>query len=145
MTPEAIPSSPRLDGGGAAAAFGRTPEPIIPSPVDWLVVAIAKRDRVRVIYDAPPTADRSGAEFGEADKGGSSVFTHRDHNHDELGTLVQSLRKAIADIDYFQSGERKYDSFEFKCKGTPWLATGLRTVKANLLILRLAETLDRFG
>lgn len=145
--PEAGPSSPPIVDRVLSVA--EVADPVIPPPLDWLVVTMSKRDRVRIIYDAPAAGDQRGDDAAGSSGSGndvsSDVFAHRGHNHDELGVLVQALKRAITDVDYFQSGEWKYDSFEFKCKGTPWLALGRKTVKVRLLILRLIETLDRFG
>lgn len=139
---EAGPSSPRVLPAAEVA------DPVIPPPVDWLVVTMSRNDKMRIIYDTPTVDDQLGDTKGSSSgsgKGGSSSSAsvpRADDNHDELGVFVQAIRRAMTDIDCFQSGEWKYDCFEFKCKGTPWVT---RLVQVRLLLLRLVETLDRFG
>ena len=109
---------------------------VVPPPLEWLVVAPGGTDRLRVISDGPTTPREAAA----------APSSTKERDHDELGVLVQALRRAFAAVDYFQSGEWSVDSYEFKLKGYPWsAATGEKSVKAERLLLAVVETLDRFG
>jgi hypothetical protein len=104
------------------------PDAPLPPPVEWLVVALTRSDRLRIIYDVknpnPLTAD---------------------NDHDHLGVLVTSLKKVLEGMELLDKGEYNNDSFEFKFKGMPWNAYGEKTVTTRLMLLRLVETLDSFG
>jgi hypothetical protein len=147
---------------GMAVDSGGKGDVLVPPPVDWLVIAPARGDRLRVICDKPVWRDGTGAGGGpvkqeeeeedddddddeEEEKGGRASSASRSHDHDELGVLIRALKQAFAELDYFQSGQWTYDSFEFKLKGFPWAAVGDKRVKAERLLLAVVETLDGFG
>ncbi|KAH8909742.1 hypothetical protein BR93DRAFT_415988 [Coniochaeta sp. PMI_546] len=120
----------------------------IPPPVEWLVIAPTGGDRLRVISDGPIWRDLVtdvGPDSRLIPASSAPAPSSREHNHDELGVLIQNLKQALTAIDYFQSGEWNHDSFEFKLKGYPWSAMGEKTVKVERLLLAVVETLDRFG
>lgn len=104
-----------------------------PAPMEWLVLGLLRSDRLRVVYDAEDCGKLLG---GGVDGAG------RDHH---LGGLIAGLKKMLEGLDGFQRGEWSYDSFEFKLKGMPWHAHGVKTVRVRLLMLKVFEVLDSFG
>ncbi|KAB5558160.1 hypothetical protein GE09DRAFT_1058224 [Coniochaeta sp. 2T2.1] len=119
-------------------------EVVLPPAVEWLIVAPTHGDRLRVIRDGNGLVD-GGEKQSEAASSSSAATARMRDSQDELGVLVQALKQAILGADYFQSGEWSHDSYEFKLKGYPWNAIGSKTVKVEVLLLAVFETLDRFG
>lgn len=133
---------------GLGVGDGDGDDIVIPPEVDWLVLSLEAGDRLRVIYDAPPGVVRPSTEeaSGSNEKvAASSSEMPREHNYDELGVLIQALKEAFIEIDYFQSGKWTHDSFEFKLKGWAWSEMGEKAVKARRLVLGIIETMERFG
>ncbi|KAB5570565.1 hypothetical protein GE09DRAFT_711958 [Coniochaeta sp. 2T2.1] len=135
------------DNGGRLLG-NNNEEVVLPAPVEWLVVAPMHGDRLRIIRDLNGLLvdGGNGEKFSSSSSSSSSAATARMRDsQDELGVLVQALKQAIAGVDYFQSGEWSHDSYEFKLKGYPWNAIGGKTVKVEVLLLAVFETLDRLG
>jgi hypothetical protein len=131
-----IERGPGLEKGEGAAAA--RVEVLVPPPVEWLVIAPAAGDKLRVIYDG--SLKLSGGSAVAAAAGG------KQHDHDELGVLVQSLKQVLLGMDYFQAGTWSHDSFEFKFKGYPWSALkDEKRVKVERLLLEVLDVLERFG
>ena len=99
-----------------------------PPAAEWLAVTPMRSDRLRITGDAHDA--RSPA---------------RNAGPDALSGLVSTLQQTLEAADLFQEGEWSYDSFEFKLKGRPWMASGEASVKTRLLLLRIAENLGAAG
>ncbi|KAK0732851.1 hypothetical protein B0T21DRAFT_291396 [Apiosordaria backusii] len=97
-------------------------------PVEWLGLATAFYDKIRIVYDAKPVR-RSGVEA----------------DHDHLGVIIMNLKKMLESLDYFEKGDWSHDSFEFKLKGRPWRSRGEATIKMRLMVLKLLETMESMG
>lgn len=111
--------------------FRRTslPSAVVPAqPVEWLGLATAFYDKIRIVYDAK----NNGCPGTEAD-------------HDHLGVVIMNLKKMLESLDYFEKGGWSHDSFEFKLKGRPWRSRGEASVKMRLMVLRLLETMESMG
>ncbi|KAH8889305.1 hypothetical protein GQ53DRAFT_599068, partial [Thozetella sp. PMI_491] len=100
----------------------KTAEPLPPTPVEWLVVALQGAGGLRIIYDGDGTGRKDG-----------------------LGVLLDGLKKAWDGIGAAQTGDWNQDSFEFRLSDKPWRAHREATMKARSILLRLVETLDSLG
>ncbi|SPQ22895.1 301e68c2-3acf-4a22-ac30-d27479af670b [Thermothielavioides terrestris] len=97
-------------------------------PVEWLSLAPAGTDKLRVVYDAP---------------GVRLCGTESDQDH--LGVLILSLKKVLQESDYFDKGDWSHDSFVFDLKGRPWQSRGEASVKMRVMLMRLLETMETHG
>lgn len=151
----------RMVGDGEIVREGE--DIVIPPEAEWLVLSLEMADRLRVIYDVRAGKVKSSSEIIAQEAGGSgggmnekmaplalgreqsSSEIPREANYDELGLMIEALKEAFTEIEYFQSGKWTHDSYEFKLKGWAWSEMGEKAVKGRRLLLKIVETLDRFG
>ncbi|KAK4204437.1 hypothetical protein QBC40DRAFT_272847 [Triangularia verruculosa] len=97
-------------------------------PVEWLALAMASSDKIRIVYDAQ-NGKRPGLEV----------------DHDHLGVIIMNVKKMLQSLDFFEKGDWTHDSFEFKLKGRPWRSRGEASVKMRLMVLKLLEAMELMG
>jgi hypothetical protein len=146
-----------------------------PPPVDWLVLSMCRVDSLRIICDGPydvvdsvtttnssrKSNNNNNKDDDDDDYDDSSVISKDDGTQEcirsigdasrmpgnpaELGTLVTTVKDVLAGQGFFRGGKWSHDSYEFKLKGTPWVAMGEETMRVRLMLLELVAAIDRLG
>jgi hypothetical protein len=144
---EEVVEGRRIMGAGVGMGMGSDGgDVVIPPEAEWLVISPEKGDRLRVIYDVLPSSVTNSTEIERRETEEEETTDMPGERHyDEYGDMIQALKGALTEVDYFQSGNFSEKSYEFKLKGWPWSEMGERAVKVRRLVLKIMETLEGFG
>lgn len=144
---EEVIEGQRVMGAGVGMGVGADGgDVVMPPEAEWLVISPEKGDRLRVIYDVLPSSVTNSTEIERKEGTEEEVPDMAGERHyDEYGKMIEALKGALTEVDYFQSGTFGERSYEFKLKGWPWSEIGEKTVKVRRLVLKIIETLEGFG
>lgn len=86
---------------------------------------------------ALPPVDWMVVQFSHANR----IFLHGHEAED----LIAGFRALLTRLALLEKGEWSNDAYEFSLKGTPWRQHGEKSMRTRVLLLEIAEELDRHG
>jgi hypothetical protein len=85
----------------------------------------------------PPPVDWLVVQFSHGDR----IFLHGS----KAAGLVAGIRGVLVRLGLHEKGEWNNDAYEICLKGTPWRQNGEKSMQTRVLLLEMAEELDRQG
>jgi hypothetical protein len=74
-------------------------------------------------------------------------FYHRNkiYLHGAPAAMISEFREVLTKLEYFDKGDWNHDAYELCLKGSPWTAQKELAMKVRVLILQIAELMEKYG